>query len=341
VNRPGVPRALLVSGSSAALIIGLLVGMTGTTLGADTRDVYFGDPADLVNGEGRIVTTPVTAGGVFVFDVTARNRGNQTLAHAVLAFGSDVAARPGWDVTAQPSLPAGAAILDASLDGTPCSFDADGAACDVGSLGGGGAVTATFIVQAPTSPVATSLWATFKVAESPNDQGDNVNTFYADGDVTVGPTNSNGRSTFLLGNETLKLSTAGLTFVPGDPQQTTVEVPGAFGGLVSITELDGPTGCSPKCIGQTVQANVRAGALLTPYLRWTLVINRSDVTPNKGGVIHTLDNGTVVTIANTKANACGTKKPTNCIESFVVSKKTNTTTIVFRTPTNGAVRGFG
>ena len=340
MNRSRVPRDLAAATTSIVLIVGLLASMAGTTLGADTRDVYFGDPADTTTGNGALVVTPVTAGGVFTFDVLALNRGSQTLTHGELALGSVVAARPGWDVVATPSLPAGAEILDATLDGAACSFDADGARCDVGSLAGGAEVTASFVVRAPATAGASWVWTTFKVAETPNDQGSNTNTFYADSALDIGPTNSNSLSTYLLEDEQLRLSTADVTSVPGDTQRTTVEVPNAFGGLVSIVETDGPTGCSPKCIGQTVQANVREGAVLTPYLLWTLVINRTDVNANKGGVIHTLDNGTVVTITNTKANACS-KKPTNCIESFVVNKKQGTTTIIFRTPTNGAVRGFG
>lgn len=349
MNRPSVRRSLVAAATSAALVIGLLAATTTAALGADTRSVYFGDPAD-PDGAGRIAPSPVTAGGVFVFDVTARNLGNQTLTHATLGLGTGAASRTSADYAdgaagpipdGTPSLPAGAEILAASLDGSACDFDGAGASCAVGNFGKGAVVTATFVVRAPASAVESWIWTTFKVAENVNDQGSNRNTFFADAALSIGPTNSNAVSTYLLGNQPLKAGTDGQEPVPGDPQRTTVEVPGGFGGLVSLVERDNPTGCSPKCIGQEVRANVRNGAVLTPYLLWTLVINRTDVNASKGGVIHTLDNGADVTIANTKANACSTKLPVNCIESFVVNKKAGTTTIVFRTPTNGAVRGFG
>ena len=349
MNRPSVRRSLVAAATSAALVIGLLAATTTAALGADTRTVYFGDPAD-PDGAGLIAPTPVTAGGVFTFDVTARNLGNQTLAHATLGLGTGAAARTSADYAGgaagpipdgTPSLPPGAEILAASLDGAACAFDGAGASCAIGNFRNGDAVTATFVVRAPASAVETWIWTTFKVAENVNDQGANQNTFFADAALLIGPTTSNAVSTYLLGNQPLKAGTAGQELVPGDRQRTTVEVPGGFGGFVSLVETDNPTGCSPKCIGQEVQANVRNGAILTPYLLWTLVIDRTDVNANKGGVIHTLDNGDEVTIANTKDNACSTKLPVDCIESFVVNKRSGTTTIVFRTPTNGAVRGFG
>jgi hypothetical protein len=305
--------------------------------------VYFGDPASSPNGAGQLVVTPVTTGGVYVFDVLARNDGNQNLTHAELGFGSGAAAwsdAPGGS----PSLPGvgdGAKILSVTVSGGTCApstLSDFGYTCALGSLSSGKAVTATFVVEAPDSPLESFVWASFKVAENVPDQGANRNTFFASSALSVGPTNSNGISTYLPTGSPLALSTDGQPPVPGDPQRTSVRVPGGFGGLVSLVETDGPTGCSPACIGQTVSANVRGGDLLTPYLQWTLVIAASDQVASKGGVYHTLDDGTVVDIRNSKANECSASKPVDCIEQYLIDKKAGITTIIFRTETNGAVR---
>jgi hypothetical protein len=347
--------------ASVVLLIGLMAGTTSAkkpgpqptptptatptpaptptpTPNSDNRTVYFGDPDTAANGT--LAVTPVSAGGVFTFDVLARNDGSQNLTHAVLAFG-DVAA-PWPDGPSANGLPSGATILSATVENATCGApSATGFSCEVGSLGAGAWVKATFVVQTPATPLgATDVWASFKVAENVNDQGANRNTFFAHDAIVVAAANSNAHSNFILGGP-LTIATAGQPLVTGDKQVTTLEVPGAIGGLASVVETDGPTGCNPKCIGQTVSANVRDGAPLSPYLKWTLVIAQTDVNASKGGVIHTLDDGTQVVIANTKANACSASKPTDCIETFVVDKQAGTTTIVVRTPTNGAIRGFG
>jgi hypothetical protein len=388
VIRSRIPRSVVAATAAVALIIGLMAGTTsampldGSTLAAgaaakpkptptptatptptteptptpvpppsDSRRAYFGDSSGA--GNGLLDPTAVTAGGVFAFEVLARNTGSQTLTHAVLRFGATAIDRTAADYASSaagpipdqtPSLPSGATILSATATGTKACPPASGGTaftCDLGNFTPADWVQVRFIVQAPAAAVDTWIWASFKVAENVNDQGANRNTFYADAALPIAATNSNGNSTLLTGNQPLRLSTAGLPMVSGDPQITTVEVPGALGGLISIFETDDPTGCTPKCIGQTARVNVRDGELLSPYLLWTLVIFQTDVVAGKGGVIHTLDNGDEITIANVKTNACSPLKETNCIESFEIDKRAGTTTIVFRTPTNGAVRGYG
>lgn len=362
MNRTRVPRALASATASAAIVLGLLAGSTGAALGADSRMVYFGDPATENHpggpaaGAGKLVLTPVTTGGVFTFDVIARNTGNQTLTHSVLALGTAAAARTADDYAnsaigsipnGTPSLPAastGVEIISATVVGascpaaTPTSFS-----CAIGNFGSGAVVRATFVVKAPTSALSSWVWASFKVAENVNDQGSNRNTFYADGVLNVAQTTTDLNGTYLLGTQALKLSTNLANRPASDPMVSTVEVPGEAGGLVTISEQAvNPALCTPKCIGQQVSVNVRNGASFgNKYVRWTLVVFTTDVTPSKGGIYHVLDDGTTVeTIPNTKANSCSAAGANQfkCIESYVVNKKLGTTTIIFHTATNGAVR---
>ena len=341
--RPRAPRPLAAASISIALLLGVLGA--GVASAADNRVVYFGDPATATedpSGNRVINVSPFTANGVFTFDVLARNDGNQNLTHVIIGVGSGAAARAGWDTASKPSLPPGATVIGATLDGAACTIAADrsGATCQTGSLGRNDEITATFVVQAGSYTGPSWAYATLRVAENVNDVGANTNSFFADdSDLLILPTNSNGYGTYQQAGEALTATTKGLAPVANDKQTTKVEVPGATGGVVSLieTEVD-QTGCSPACIGQTVSANVRNGDEVAPYLQWTLEILSTSQTASKGGIYHTLDTGEVVRIANTEANACTAKKTVDCIVSYAINKKTGLTTIVFRTETNGAVR---
>ena len=115
------------------------------------------------------------------------------------------------------------------------------------------------------------LWASFKVAEKVSDQGANGNTAFAQALMTILATGTDAKATF-LGDADLTLST-GTTPPSGDTQVTTISVPGAKGGVISIFESDEPITCPRACIGQTVSANVRDGADLSPLvIVWTLKV---------------------------------------------------------------------
>ncbi len=227
------------------------------------------------------------------------------------------------------------------LSSGACTITAnkDGANCDVGTMVKGTDVVATFAVEVPSAG-PSHVYASLRVAENNPNRGDNNNSFFADSDVTVGQTNSDSNSTFKLSNQALKLGTKGQSAVPGDKMTTTVEVPDGFGGLISIVEKNGPTGCpNTPCIGQEVELNVRNGADIDPYVQWRLEIIGLGAGLNKGGILHTLDDGTIVDIRFTKANTCSAKLLDDCIVSYDVNKNAGTTVIVFRTDTNGRVKG--
>jgi hypothetical protein len=207
---------------SVVTLAGLLVGLTGTALAADNRVAYFGDPATDPDGHGVLAVSPVTAGGVFTFDVLARNTDNQSLTHAFIGLGSGVTARDGWDNQAKPSLPPGSQILSATADGVACPITAnrDGATCDIGKLASGDESFASFIVQAPAHPTSSWVYASLRVAENNPNRGSNNNSFFADSALNIGPTNSDNNSTFRLANQALTLGTAGQTTAPASARSS-------------------------------------------------------------------------------------------------------------------------
>jgi hypothetical protein len=329
-----------MAGISALTLAGLLIGLTGTALAADNRDAYFGHP----NGtaDNTLDVSTVTAGNVFTVDVQANSRVNQSLTHSVVGIGSQATARP-TDQTTDPSLPADYTVLDASADVGTCAVTGDGkgASCDIGTLIKNNPVDVRFIVRAGAAG-SPHIWASLRVAENNPDRGDNNNSFFADANFVVGATTSDANSTFKLSNQKLELSTKGLGGVNNDKMTTSINVPDGFGGVMSIVEFNNPTNCpNTTCIGQEVQLNVRDGEDIAPYVEWRLEIIGIGAGSNKGGVLHTDNLGNLIDdIRFTKANMCSAKLLDDCIVSYVIDKKAvpATTTIVFRTDTNGKIR---
>jgi hypothetical protein len=263
---------------------------------------------------------------VFEFTLFIQNEGSQRLTHAEVGYGSLAVDQAG----AGDSLPAGATIFSATLNGAPCFITEDllGSLCDLGQFDSGETATVQVIVNAPDDPGAAFTYASFKVAENVPDQGANRNTFFANSNnFVVAPTNSNSNATYKLAGETFSLSTAGQTLVKKDSMTTTVSGP-AGAGAISISEED----CDNSCTGQIATVHVRDGAVQTPYLLWTLVVTGQLGDPII--VTHELDNGTVELIS--ESNSCDTDTETGCMVS--VTEQGNVTTLVFRTETNGKVR---
>ena len=78
---------------------------------------------------------------------------------------------------------------------------------------------------------------------------------------------------------------------------------------------------------------------MDPYLEWRLDIIGLGAGSNRGGIVHTDNNDNLLAnIRFTKANMCSAKLLTDCFVEYTVDKKAGTTTIVFRTETNGKVR---
>jgi len=323
VFRSRAPRVVLAALTAAVLIVGLMASATSAApKPSANRIIYFGDAPKSDQGNGVLVPSTVSAGNVFEFTLWVENLGSNRLTHAEVGYGS-LAVAQGTAV----SLPAGATIQSATLNGADCFRTEDnlGSLCDLGQFDAGETATIQIIVNAPATPGPVSTYASFKVAENVADQGANRNTVYANANFDVLPTNSNSNATYKSTSAgALTLSTNGQTLVAKDSMTTTVSGPAGV-GAISISE----TNCNKSCVGQIATVHVREGADQTPYLEWTLRI----VGSISGVITHTLDNGQEVSFSGSCA---GDSDGVDCIFSNV--KNGNTTTIVFRTLANGKVR---
>ena len=195
----------------------------------------------------RLDPSAVTTGGVFVFDVIARNDDNQTLTHPRLVFGAGT--EPGGPTA--NGLPDGATIIGVETTGVAClpaTFVSNATSfyCDLPNFKPGDFIAATFTVQAGANAVPNgTLWASFKVAERVSDQGANGNTAFASSPITILPPDSNSNATFKLSGQALTLSTDLPNGPANDKQKTILNVPGGAGGVISIFEIDNPSGCTP------------------------------------------------------------------------------------------------
>ena len=123
------------------------------------------------------------------------------------------------------------------------------------------------------SAVATTTYASFKVAENVPDQGANRNTFFADADLDVGPTNSNSNATWKTGGALLAVDgradagQEGLDDDDGHGFRATGSARSA-----SPRKTVPPTSAP----GQIATVHVQDGAPQTPYLEWTTGGHRFD-----------------------------------------------------------------
>jgi len=323
VFRSHAPRAVVAALTAVVLIVGLMASAASAApKPSANRIIYFGDAPKSEQGNGVLVPSTVSAGNVFEFTLWVENLGSNRLTHAEVGYGS-LAVAQGTAV----SLPAGATIQSATLNGADCFRTEDnlGSLCDLGQFDAGETATIQIIVNAPATPGPVSTYASFKVAENVADQGANRNTVYANANFDVLPTNSNSNATYKSASAgALTLSTNGQTLVAKDSMTTTVSGPAGV-GAISISE----TNCNKSCVGQIATVHVRDGADQTPYLEWTLRI----VGSISGVITHTLDNDQEVSFSGSCA---GDSDGVDCIVSNV--KNGNTTTIVFRTLANGKVR---
>ena len=321
--RSHAPRAVVAALTAVVLIVGLMASAASAApKPSANRIIYFGDAPKSEQGNGVLVPSTVSAGNVFEFTLWVENLGSNRLTHAEVGYGS-LAVAQGTAV----SLPAGATIQSATLNGADCFRTEDnlGSLCDLGQFDAGETATIQIIVNAPATPGPVSTYASFKVAENVADQGANRNTVYANANFDVLPTNSNSNATYKSASAgALTLSTNGQTLVAKDSMTTTVSGPAGV-GAISISE----TNCNKSCVGQIATVHVRDGADQTPYLEWTLRI----VGSISGVITHTLDNDQEVSFSGSCA---GDSDGVDCIVSNV--KNGNTTTIVFRTLANGKVR---
>ena len=315
----------LVGGAAAFLLIGATVLSTaGSALGADTRKVYIGsDPAFTANN-GVLTFTPVTVGGDSLSNVYVKNIDNQSLTHVVITIAKS---QNGATVSNQ--------ILGANA--SSCSAAADPIVCDFGNMKA--RTTRAFSLILNAGAASSGITAKIVFNESNNPNGGNQQIESADGTLAAGAATCNTLATFLPpGIAKSLLPSDGGTCV-GDGQRSGLIVPAAANGnIVSVDDGTTAAGCPSgfTCLGNTVTANVNGGALVTPYLRWSIFYSTGvlgNVNPSKIAFVH---DGTIIPAGN--KGACKNANSTNCIESTVTTSAG--TTFVIRTPSNGAIRGM-
>lgn len=327
LRHPGLGVAL-----SALLTAALLLAAgASSALAGDTRNVIVASPGQ---GDGVLTFSEVTAGGVTKTDIVIDNQSSATMNKTTLTVGIPPAPTP---------LAAGVTVVGAyGPNGNACTVAADGssATCSFGNVRSGTsrAITLAFAV---TDDGTTAIGVAVKVKETVNDNGANKDTFEATGAVAVGAFSCNDVATFVVPGKAGTVSTADSRC---DPQSTDLTVPAlAIGALVRISEVaDDACVGNLSCFGLASDASVNDGAPVN--LTWAITWNNA-VLPNgfnvrKAGVIHFEDDGDEIVIANDRAGQCGNSpSKTDCIVS--VTQGTTTTTIIFRTPSNGRVKGFG
>lgn len=325
-----LPSRIVILGVGVGL---LAASLAAPVLGADTRTVFVGSPGT-GGGDGVLVLSPVSAGQATKTDIRIANDSAATMNKTTLLIGTAPA----------PALPAGVKVFGAyGPNGSACTVAAAGASvtCSFGNVRSGTARNVTIVFEVASAGSVT-IDAAVKVKETVNDNGANKDTFFAAGAVAVGAFSCDSVATFVAPGQGKTVSTEASTC---DPQSTALTIPALGGGaLVSIQEVaDASCAGTLTCFGQASVANVNDGnpVNLTWAITWNNDVLPNGFNPRKAGVLHFLDDGeTVVVIENTNAGKCGNSpSKTNCVVSVV--EGATTTTITFRTPSNGRVKGFG
>jgi hypothetical protein len=294
--------------------------------------------------EGVLASFTISAGESAPISVTITNRGKQTLNNVRLLLGQDdnPLPAPNGDATPPTSFPTGVTIATTTA-GCSGGTILD---CALGTLGARKSVTVNATVNTTEDTPAAPTFMTegvVSVAESGNDNGSNIDTFSAQGTMTILGFDCDAVSAYRPGNSSKEVSTCAL----GDEDNTngqsaTVKLPANL-AVVTLSENDGAT-CpvvgTLTCIGDEVEANVE-GDTTGDVIRWTIQIqlNGQSVNLNKLVVVHTSDDGLTTTeISLAKKNACKTAGSTNCGSASVSG---DVLTITVQTPGNGKTRLLG
>jgi len=315
----------------------MLLAAAVPAFAGDTRNVFVGSPGVPEPGvDGRLVFTPVSAGQQTKTDVLIENNSPSVMNKTTLTIGTFPA----------PSLPNGVTI-DGKFgdDHGACSIAGDkrSATCNFGTVRSLDDREVSFIFGIANGG-STEIKLAVKVKETVNDNGANVDTFFASSILAVGATTCDSIATFVPPGQAKPVTTAVGSGTDCIPQVTTLNIPNLpEGASVEVSEV-ADTSCpasGKSCFGAKSVANVNDGDDVD--LVWTITwLNSTIGTPlnaNKLGVVHVDDENVPTLIPNTNAGRCGNSPTkTDCIVSVTVGE--TTTTIVFKTPHNGYVKGW-
>ena len=309
MHRRSRRAGIIVSG--ALLAIALVGASAGGAL-AGARTLFFGS---VVNGE--VYLSPVEIGQTTAFRLVLRNDSTQTLNQASVKLGDSA-----------PGSLTGATIVDVvGPDAGMCARTSTSLTCDYGQLRRDQARTIT-VVLLPTGTGAVSVRP---IAEINETQGTtNLDTVTAVGSTVP----------FAPGDDIGRVIPAGTRFAG----ETALGVNGFKVG-VAIARNAGPgetlaileddvdfCALGKSCFGGATRLAINFGEALQPHAAVTLTW--TDKAVKYAGILHQLDNGSVVDIPNTRSNICKSATATNCIETSKAGL------LVFRVPENGLIKGY-
>jgi hypothetical protein len=314
----------LIGGAAALMLVGtMLLTVSGTALGADTRKVYLGpDPAFTV-GHGTLAFTGVTAGGDSLSTIYLKNTDNQTLTHVVITI-----------QRTQGSNTVSSLVL--GPDAGKCSVSTATIVCDFGNLKAGATRQFSIIVHALS---ATDVSAQIVFNESNNPNGGNQQIDEAHATIAVGDATCNNLATFLPPGIAKTLVPDDGTTCSGDSQRSGLVVPSnANGNIVSVNDTTTATGCPTGflCLGNQVLGTVNNGSTVSPFLKWSIFYSNGvlgNVNPGKVAFVH---EGTTIQAGN--KGLCKTPNSTNCQEPYEV--QAGGVRFIIRTDTNGLIKGM-
>jgi hypothetical protein len=356
-RRTNLKRWTALATSLATILV--LAGSAPAFAG-NTRVVTVGSAAD-----GQLPSVTVSAGESVIFPLTVKNTGRQTLNNVLLVVGKD-----GWDqVEANPQttfvpqtpigLPPGVTISDSGTGGTTATGDpkcvgGQTLTCTIGSLAARASFPITVTISstetAVTAAVVIPTKAVVTVAEIGNDHGDNIDTFAAEGVLTLLPFSCDNTSAFRTHDQSKVVSTCAVTDpLDANGQSASIGLP-ANVSAISLNDNVGQQcpAALVTCYGPTaVEADI-TGDSTSDTIKWVIDVELAtgtNVNVYKVVVYHESDPaagqtvGDITLIPLTKKNACKNDTQTNCgFAEIVVEDGITILRVTFQTAGNGKAR---
>jgi uncharacterized repeat protein (TIGR01451 family) len=319
VRRRSITNRWLALATGLATVLAL-TGAAIPALAGNTRTVTVGSA-----GDGLLPSVTVSAGESIIFPLTVRNTGKQTLNNVMLSVGEDglplvVEKNPQTAaVPQQPiDLPPGVTISDNDTGGGLCSGGAR-LSCTVGTLAARTSFDITVTITSTRDAAAEVIptKAVVTVAEIGNDQGSNMDTFAAEGSLSLLAFSCDSISAYRTHGQPKLVSTCAVT----DPdnlngQSASVLLPAHLStiGLNDAVTEACPAQLATCYSNAAVVANIE-GDETGDTIKWILDVRLpagTNVNVYKVVVYHEADGVPANLIELTKKNGCKSDTQKNC-----------------------------
>jgi hypothetical protein len=317
----------LVGGAVSLLLVGtMLLTVTGTALGADTRQLYVGPDPNFTAGLGTLTFTGVSAGGSSLSTVYVKNVDNQSLTHVVLTF-----------ARIQGSVSIESTVLGANA--SSCSATDTLITCDFGTLKARASRTFSLILDASSNGVA-AIHGTVVFNESTNPNGGNTQINAVDGNLSVAAGTCDTLATFIPPGIAKTLDPTTDTGCTTDSQHSSLVVPAnPNGSLVTLDDTTDATSCAAgySCFGKAVAASVNNGATVSPFLTWKITYSAALLGTINPGKVSFQHDATVIPWG--KKGECGATFTKDCLFS-ITPNPDGSFTFELHTKTNSVMKGL-